>query len=136
MSDDSPKIHVDSDWKAQAQREKERLAKEAEAEKAGGPVPDPTFAELINMLAMQAIIGLGGYQSPDGQRIPPDVELAKHHIDLLEMLGKKTEGNLSKEEKQALDRVLYELRMRFVEMISRPGQAPPGAGPMPKAPKV
>lgn len=132
MSDDTPKIHVDSDWKAEAQREKERLAKEAEKEKQRGPLPDPSFAELINMIAMQAVIGLGGYQSPDGQRIPPDPELAKHHIDMLEMLAKKTAGNLSAEEKQAVDRVLYELRMRFVETISRPGQAPSGAGAEPR----
>jgi hypothetical protein len=134
MSEDTPKIHVDSDWKAEAQREKERLAKEAEKQRQHTPVPDPSFAELINMIAMQAVIGLGGFQSPDGQRIPPDPDLAKHHIDMLDVLSKKTAGNLTPEEKQALDRVLYELRMRFVEMVSRPGQAPPGAGPRP-APK-
>jgi len=26
MSDETPKLHIDSDWKAQAQAEKERLA--------------------------------------------------------------------------------------------------------------
>lgn len=131
MSEDTPKIHVDSDWKQEAQKEKERLAKEAENERLPGPLPDASFAELINMIAMQAVIGLGGYQSPDGQRIPPDPDLAKHHIDMLEMLARKTAGNVSPEEKQVLDRVLYELRMRFVEMVSRPGQAPPGARPRP-----
>ena len=58
MSDDpSPvKIHVDSDWKEEAQREKERLrAEEAKAAQTakGAPAAEPGFLELVNLLAMQ-----------------------------------------------------------------------------------
>ena len=45
-----------------------------------------------------------------------DIEAAKHHIDMLEMLDAKTSGNLSDEEKKLLDSVLYELRMRYVQL--------------------
>lgn len=129
MSDDAPKIHVDSDWKAEAQREKERLAEESAKAQERGPLPDPTFAEVINMIVMQAAVGLGGFATPDGRQLPPDLDVAKHHIDMLEVLAKKTEGNLTDEEKAALDTVIYELRMRYVEAVSRPGQAPPGGAP-------
>ena len=37
-----------------------------------------------------------------------------HVIDVLAMLEQKTQGNLTSEERQFLEQVLYELRMRFV----------------------
>ena len=115
------RLHIDSDWKAEAAKEKERLAAQ---EKTAKPVGDsqtaPAFIELLNLLAMQAVIALGGYQGPGGERIPANPAAAKHHIDLLEILEKKTTGNLSEEEKRALDSVLYELRMQYVQTISAP----------------
>ncbi len=109
------KIHVDSDWKAEAQREKERLAELEQEMEQRGPLPEPSFAEVLDMIAMQAAIGLGGYQGPGGQRIPPDLAAAKHYIDMVELIEKKTAGNLTEQEKGMLDRVLYELRMRYVQ---------------------
>lgn len=137
MSDQeqSPKIIVDSDWKAEAAREKERLAAQEAQEKAKGGGGDASgastqgFYELVNMLAMQAAIALGGYQGPGGERIPPNHEAAKHHIDLLDVLTEKTRGNLSEEEGRALQGVTHELRMQYVQMVGggapKPPQSPP-----------
>ncbi len=36
-------------------------------------------------------------------------------IEILALLDEKTRGNLTAEERQVLEQVLYELRMRFVE---------------------
>jgi hypothetical protein len=36
-------------------------------------------------------------------------------IDILELLEEKTRGNLTSDERQLLETVLYELRLRFVE---------------------
>ena len=36
-------------------------------------------------------------------------------IEILALLEQKTRGNLTAEERQVLEQVLYELRMRFVE---------------------
>jgi hypothetical protein len=120
------KLHIDSDWKSEAAREKERLAKEQRNAQAA-PLPgEPSFVELLNMLVMQAAIALGGYQGPSGERIPPNPMAAKHHIDLLEVLEKKTAGNLIEEEKRTLDAVLYELRMQYVQMVSSPRRGAPG----------
>ncbi len=115
------KLHIDSDWKAEAAKEKERLAAQEKVPKAAGDSQTaPAFIELLNLLAMQAVIALGGYQGPGGERIPANPAAAKHHIDLLEILEKKTAGNLSEEEKRAIDSVLYELRMQYVQTISAP----------------
>ena len=125
------KLHIDSDWKAEAAREKERLAAQEKAQAQRAPADAqtaPAFIELLNLLAMQAVISLGGYQGPGGERIPANPAAAKHHIDLLEILEKKTAGNLSEEEKRALDSVLYELRLQYVQTVSAP------RGGMPKPP--
>jgi hypothetical protein len=128
MSDEgSGGLHIDADWKTEAAQEKERLAEEDQA-KAGAPgtAPgQPAFADLVNMLAMQAAIALGGFQGPGGERIPPNPAAAKHHIDLLDVLDNKTKGNLTDDEKRVLDTVLYELRMQYVQMA---GATPPPAG--------
>jgi len=36
-------------------------------------------------------------------------------IEILSLLDQKTRGNLTAEERQVLEQVLYELRMRFVQ---------------------
>ncbi len=111
-------LHIDSDWKTEAAQEKERLAEQEGARKpaaAGEYAAD--FMELVNLIALQAAIGLGGYQGPGGERIAPNPMAAKHHIDLLDVLEKKTAGNLTEEEKRVLTGVLYELRMQYVAVV-------------------
>jgi hypothetical protein len=112
MAEPQKKIIVDDNWKAEAQAEKERLAKEAETWE---PLPAPSFSELVNIIVMQAMVGLGLVGGPGGERIPPNLEVAKHFIDLLQVLDDKTQNNLTPEEKKLLDQVLYEMRMRYVE---------------------
>jgi len=119
------KIIVDDDWKAEAKADKERLAEET-AKPEG--LPAPTFAELLNIIAMQAMAGLGLLPGPEGQRMPPNIEVAKHFIDMLQVVEEKTKGNLTNEEKATLDQMLYEIRMSFVQIAGGPGPGP-GAGP-------
>jgi hypothetical protein len=45
--------------------------------------------------------------------------MARHHIDLLAMLQEKTHGNLSGEEERLLQQVLYDLRMRFIQLAEK-----------------
>ena len=118
---DDPRIQVDDDWKAEAAREKEKLAEQTKDVGRKGPLPEPVFAEVINMIAMQALVAVGGMTTPDGQQIPPDLNVAKHHIDLLALLADKTQGNLDEEEAKLLDATVYELRMRYVQATSPDG---------------
>jgi len=125
---EKPKIIVDDDWKAQAQAEKEKLAEHAEApgapEEKGRPrgpreIPPASFVTLVNSLALQAAIALGGMQDPRTKKVLVDLDLAKHHIDTLSVLEEKTKGNLTDEEKVTLDQALYETRMAYVQMAQQ-----------------
>jgi hypothetical protein len=127
---DPPKLQVDSDWKAQAQAEKERLAKlEAEREKERGAkgeaapegFPPADFKSLVGVLASQAISGLGMYADEKGRAIV-DLEGSRFAIDLLGVLEERTKGNLSEEEAKDLAAVLGELRARFVQLATMVAQ--------------
>lgn len=127
MPDEEKKIVVDDDWKAEARREKERLEEETTAQDM--ELPDPSFEELVNLIVMQAMAGLGLLAGPGGERIPPNPAVAKHFIDMLQLIEDKTKGNLSDAEKKLLDQVLYEVRMSFVQLAAGAGGMPAGGMP-------
>ncbi len=79
-----------------------------------------TFASLVISLATTAAVHFGDVADPtSGQPGEPNLEGAKQMIDILGVLQEKTRGNLSPEEAGILERVLYELRLRFVEVQQR-----------------
>lgn len=142
MADDSdaPKIHIDSDWKAEAQKEKQKLAEQAKQEaaaagagpggasgggatsgagtrgRAPGQMPPANFQTLVSTMATQALLFLGAIPDPStGQRIQ-HLQLARHHIDMLNVIDEKTKGNLDDEETNLLASTLYELRQRYIQL--------------------
>jgi hypothetical protein len=141
--DEPPKIHVDTDWKAQARAEKEKLAKEAqkktqpqqaqpgESPQAAGEEggadqgPQSPFEALVSTLATQALFAMGAFPDPrSGQRYQ-NLPAARQQIDMLGVLVEKTEGNLTDEERQFLQTTVYELRSRYIQ-ISTAMQASEG----------
>ena len=118
---DTPSLHIDSDWKAQAQAEKERLA-EKEAARATSPqggegeMPPADFRGLIMTLGSQAMMGLGAYADPQSGRVMIDLPGAQFAIDLLGVIEEKTKGNLTADESQELTEILAGLRTRFVQV--------------------
>ncbi len=130
-SSEKPKIIIDDDWKNQAEQEKQRLAEEVESQAAssgeasGDPgerdLPPATFETLVSTIATQVIMALGGMQDPRTGKPRIDLDLAKFHIDSLTVLEEKTRGNLSEQEKQVLDQVLYETRMHYVQIAQQAG---------------
>jgi hypothetical protein len=137
MTDDASfeGLHIDSDWKTEAAREKEKLAaqeRQAEAKTAPeGGDPGGAFVELINLIAMQAAVALGGLQGPGGERIPANPISARHFIDMLEVLQARTKGNLSADEQRLLESILYELRMSYVHVFAPPSAPAPAPGKKP-----
>jgi hypothetical protein len=130
-NDQSPKIYVDDDWKEEARREKEAIDRETRESAGRRQLPEPSFAEIIQMITLQATIGLGGMQDPQtGQQLPPNMPIAKHYIDLLELLATKTGSNLDEQERALLQGTLHELRMAFVQATGMPPQ--PRAEPKPE----
>lgn len=119
---DDAKIQIDSDWKAQAQAEKKKMAEKAQSQQqAGGGqqaagAPPEGFEGLLSTMVTQALFALGAFPDPQtGQRMA-HLELARHHIDMLGVLEEKTKGNLTDEEEKALTTTLYELRNRYVQV--------------------
>ena len=140
MSEDTtPEIQVDSDWKAEAEAEKERLSQaeqKAEEKAEARQMPEPNFRGLLGILASQALIGLGMHQDPSGKGVMVDLEGSKFAIDLLEMLQGKTEGNLTEEESAEIKQLITELQSRFVQIaqlvaaqMQEGGTVPEGSTP-------
>jgi hypothetical protein len=81
-------------------------------------LPPADFDFLVYSLRLQTELNLG--LLPLGEfgeeKSAPDLELARHNIDLLAMLQLKTKGNLTVEEQHALDNSVTELRFRFVQV--------------------
>ena len=44
------------------------------------------------------------------------MEMARQNIDLLEMIQEKTKNNLTPDEEKLVERVLFEVRSKFVEV--------------------
>src|SRR2546428_14087778 len=81
-----------------------------------GP-PALTFTAFVLSLASTAAIHFGDLPDPaTGQRFEPNLEGAAQMIEILALLDQKTRGNLTAEERQILEQVLYELRLRFVQV--------------------
>jgi hypothetical protein len=84
--------------------------------------PALSFTAFVISLASSAAIHFGDLPDPaSGQPGEPNLEGAAQMIEILTLLEQKTKGNLTAEERQVLESVLYELRLRFVE-ASRSGK--------------
>lgn len=79
---------------------------------------EPTFSTLLMSLSTQALMCLGEIPEVAGEPPRRDLVAARSVIDLIAVLETKTRGNLDAGEAALLERILYDLRMRFVE-ISR-----------------
>lgn len=77
--------------------------------------PEASFSFFISTLAMQVTIFLGAIPNPATNKAEENFPQAKFIIDTLDMLREKTKGNLTKEEQELLDNVLYNLRMLYIE---------------------
>jgi hypothetical protein len=90
-----------------------------EPEPAGGPSPDEpvSFSTFILGLSTQALLHLGDIESPVSGQVERDLGAARHVIDILGILQAKTKNNLEQAEERLLEAVLYDLRMRYVELV-------------------
>lgn len=78
-------------------------------------LPEMSFATLVLSLSTSALIHLGVPPEPETEApAEPNLPLARQTIDILEVLREKTRGNLDEAEKQLLESVLHDLRLRFV----------------------
>jgi hypothetical protein len=96
-----------------------------------GAQPVIGFEHLVQQFYVSAMIQMGA-GAQEGQRPRVDILGAKNTIDLLSVLAEKTQGNLTEPEDRALQTVLFEVRMAFLEltrMISLQAMQPPAPPP-------
>ena len=77
--------------------------------------PPATFEFLVHTLFTQALMALGRIPNPITKQAQRNPATARHFIDTLAMLERKTAGNLTTEERHQLEEVQHQLRMMFLE---------------------
>ncbi|MCC7349241.1 MAG: DUF1844 domain-containing protein [Phycisphaerales bacterium] len=139
--DNQPSLHIDTDWKKQAQEEKRKLAEQEAAKAAASApadakappagrkaaagdsrsqreVPPASFGSLVQSILMQVLFHLGDLPNRSGEPVL-NLDMAKHQIDTLVILEEKCKGNLSADEQRLIDTALYEARMRYVAVAQQ-----------------
>ena len=77
--------------------------------------PPINFTNFILSLSTSALFHFGDFPDPASGKMQKNLSAAKQTIDLLDMINEKTKGNLNEQEKNLIQGVLYELKMRYVK---------------------
>ena len=84
-----------------------------------------TFIGFVLSLAHTAAYHFGDVADPmTGQTGQVNLAAARQIIDILTLLEQKTRGNLTVEERQLMEQLVYELQMRYVEATKTAPQEP------------
>jgi len=83
--------------------------------------PAINFVNFVLSLAHTAAVHLGDVPDPAGDHGGTDLLAAQQMIEILGLIEEKTRGNLTAEERQLVEQLLYELRLRYVEVSSETG---------------
>lgn len=83
-----------------------------------------SFLAFVLSLAHTAAVHFGDVPDPVSGGREANLPAAQQMIDILALIEEKTRGNLTAEERQVLEQVLFELRLRYVE-ASKPAAAQP-----------
>lgn len=149
MADERPTLHIDTDWKKQAQEEKKRLVEQAQKEPPKPATAAPSALSGRPGAAVASATASGRPGTGRGQREIPqasfatlvqslmsqalyylgdlavagqqsvNLDMAKHQLDALGVLEVKVKNNLDADEQKLLDTALYEVRMRYVSVASQ-----------------
>lgn len=82
-------------------------------------MPEVTFPAFIMSLNTSVLFHLGEIAEPGTGKKIVDLDLARHGIDTLTLIQEKTKGNLASDEEAMLKNILYDLKMRFVQICKK-----------------
>ncbi len=94
---------------------------EAHLSEAGAEMGEISFGAFLMSLSTEALVHLGEVADPSSGQEQRDLAMAQQLIDILGMLREKTRGNLDHDEQALLDAILFDLRMKYVEIARRNG---------------
>jgi Domain of unknown function (DUF1844) len=81
-----------------------------------------SFANFVVGLSLEALAALGEIPDPSSGQRRSDLRAAQQFIDIIGMLREKTSGNLDRDEEKLLETILFDLRMKYVELARPPGR--------------
>lgn len=96
---------------------------EATQEETSLRLPPASFSFLIYSMQAQAQMQLGLMHFGEEEKPEPQLDLARHTIDMMGVLLDKTKGNLTLDEQRLLENSVTELRFRFVQVSEEVNQA-------------
>lgn len=82
-------------------------------------MPEVTFPAFVMSLNTSALYHLGEIADPATGKKIVDLDLARHAIDTLVLIQEKTKGNLSGDEDELLKNILYDIKLRFVNVAKK-----------------
>jgi hypothetical protein len=100
---------------SEVERPEREPEQEEEQEQFDYPLPPASFDFLVMSLRAQAEVQLGLMHFGEKEKPKPQLNMARHTIDLMGILLEKTKGNLTLEELRLLENSLTELRFRYVQ---------------------
>src|SRR5258706_12409444 len=88
---------------------------------------DLLLTQLILMFQTAALQQMGKLKNPLLDKIERDLNQAQISIDMIDMLKRKMSGNLDGGEERMFSAILQELRLNYVDEVSK--DAPGGVAP-------
>lgn len=88
-------------------------------------VPEASLTALMHLLTEQALLSMGVPHPMVKEAPPANPAVARFYVDLLSILKEKTEGSRTDAESVQLDEILYQLRMRVMDL--KPAAETPAA---------
>jgi hypothetical protein len=82
------------------------------------------FFSLVMTFQAAAMQQMGKLKNPISDKIERDLQQAQLSIDILDMLEEKTRGNLSEDETKLLKGILQELKLNYVDEMSKEQPSP------------
>jgi len=124
---DRRRFSAEGEAKAEGPEESPAAPAAASAPKAAGPPPqqgqqeplagpEVTFTTFMVGLSTQALAALGEISDPLSGARSKDLQAAQQLIDIIGMLREKTRGNLDHDEDGLIEAILFDLRMKYVEL--------------------
>jgi hypothetical protein len=77
-----------------------------------------SFAQFLVSLGSSAMVHLGETPDPATGRKTPDAVMARHSLDVLTLLKRKTTGNLDSDEERLLDALIGEITAKLAALGS------------------
>lgn len=74
---------------------------------------------IVMMFHAAAMQNLGKMKNPANDQIERNLEQAQAMIDILDMLSRKTKGNLTADEEKYLKNVVQEVKLNYIDEVAK-----------------